>query len=235
MNTQISTDPKDTDTKFKNIKRITQKIESLQYKLDSLCDEVALDIKDGWSTGDKLLDFVLLACDGNYDQFVISMQYRSLYDLGIRRPNQKIMVVQKGEYYDDYEGVIIIRNIYIAQLRKAVIDFDLNNLCFKIPVEANFFCWREFINKDGEIISRHKLITGEWLLTGPIHNKYCNYSQTDENGNIIYLSEVSVCNIELLPAKDLAYLFLNYGIDSESLNQFTQTWIREKTRLINKK
>ncbi len=236
MSVKISKTRTDPNTRFKELKKITQKIEHYQHELDSLCDGIVLDIAEGWSTGDKLLDFVLLACKGNYDQFVISMQYRSLYDLGIRKPKQQIIVIQKSEYYDDYEGVIIIRNIYIANLRDVTVDFDLDNLQIRIPVEPNFFCLREFINKKtGLLFSEHELITGGWLITGPIHNQYCDYSTTEEINEIIYLDCNSVCEIELLPAKDVGNLFINHGINNQSLNQMNQNWIREKSKLISKK
>lgn len=218
--------------KFENLVRITEKIERMQYKLDDLAEEVALDIIDGWTTGDKVLDFALVVCDGVYDPFLVCMQYRRLYDLGLSRPGQKFILIQTAERFINESEYIVLRNIYLASFRKDFVEFDVDKLTMRLPVEPNYFLWRE-VSKDGYLVSGYRIMKNDWLTTGPIHNQYCNYGAAAEDDEALFVPDEAVCDIGLFPLENRDSLFIEHEITAESINYYMRKWVQLKTKSIS--
>lgn len=215
--------------KVHRLQRLTEHVERLRTYLSDLGEDITLDLIDGWTTGDQLLDFVLLSCNGVYDPFVFSVQYRRLFDLGLRKPGQRVLVVQKAEHLGE-DGPIIIRNIYLAVMRRAELELDSNAQVIRLPVEPNYFLWREFLF-EGLVFTGHKIVTNQWLPTGPLYNEYCDYGTTrkEKDEGILYVPEDAVCAVELLPEADKLYLFEEHGIDADHLDELHTRWIRERS------
>lgn len=227
MNLECKTSGDYTPEKLEQIEIHTRKLEEIQYALDDLNEEIFSDIVDGWTTGDKFLDFILVACNGIYDPLVICMQYRRLSDMGLRKPGQQIMLIQKTKKYLN-EELVVLRNIYLANLRAEMLDFDINNQTLHVPVETKYFVWREFI-KDDLIVGAYAVRDSEWITTGPIHNKYCEWGAMRIINNTLCAPENSVCSIELLPTNDRLSLYDDYRISSDDLDYYYKTWIKAKS------
>lgn len=228
MSRSSNTARKYVPEKAKQLQRIVEHMDRLRGHLDDLEEDITLDLIEGWSTGDPILDFALVTCNGAYDQFVISMQYRRLFDLGLRRPGQRILVVQKAEHSTD-DGITELRNIYLATLRKAEVTCDINTLTLQIPVEPHYFVWQEFFQHD-HLIGGYRTDPSPWLATGPLHNQYCDFgaARKDEQ-ELRFVPEDAVCDIELLPDVDKSYLYEVHGIDEHLLNRLHQYWIRHRS------
>lgn len=189
-----------------------------------------MDLIDGWSTGDPLLDFIFVSCNGIYDPWVIYAQYKRLFDLGLRKPGQKIMVIQKAEF-NTFDGPVIIRNIHMAELRPDVIESDIDSFTIKIPVKTGHFVWKELIQERGLIMSCYKTFKDEWLKTGPLYNQYCDYGAVrNDNDGFLYVPDDAVCEIELLPDTDKIILFQDHGINEEMLDKINHAWVKELTK-----
>ncbi len=207
--------------------RATKRIEQLQSQQDNLSEQIFLDIVDGWSTMDQLSDFVLVSCEGAYDKFVVE-QYSKLFDLGLRNPGQKIMVVQQANY-QDANYMMILRKIHLAFLRKDTLVTDVNSLTMRLPVEPGRFVWKEFF-KGNKLIGGYKILDDTWLVTGPLHNEYYDYGETRKSKNgVSFVPSDAICSIELLPSENLN-LFEDYGIDEELLSLMHTHWIRGKSK-----
>lgn len=215
--------------KVERLVRVAQRVESLQTLMGDLQQEVALDIIDGWTTGDKLLDFVLLACNGAYDTHVFFVQYRRLFDLALRKPGQRILVIQKAECWSE-EGPVIMRNVYLATLRCSVTELIPDTLSIGIPVESGYFIWQEVIQND-YMINSHGIVDRNFIYTGPLHNQYCDFNGCVriDSGAIIVPPD-AVCDVVLLPIENPNELFEEHGIDQEMLNELHQNWIRTKSK-----
>jgi len=212
--------------KLRRIEHIAQQMDRLRYVQEALAEDVVIDIIEGWSTGDELLDFVLVACNGIYDPYVICMQYRRLYDLGLRTPGQQLLVIMKAEQYVD-EDVVILRKIFIVNMRKDVVLFDIDTLSMKIPVESGYYSWMECY-QNGYVISGYKMHDDDWLQTGPIHNQYSEYMNAEREDEMLYVPQTAVCTIELLPIHDYGELLEDHGFTKDDLNYFYRTWLMQK-------
>ena len=207
--------------------RTYSKLEKLQEELDDVSELVALDIIDGWTTGDRLLDFALVACDGMYDPVVVNVQYRQLYDVGLRKAGQRILVVQEAEHYDEENGLTVLRNLYLGTLRPEMVEFDIDTLSMKIPVAPGHLVLRESLQQ-GYFISGSGVSQGRWIHTGPLHNEYCTYGAArhdEEVANVLLTPLDAVCAIYVHPW-DMEKLSREHDIDADFLNQLTEGWMR---------
>jgi hypothetical protein len=214
--------------KVSKLIKATDKINALQSFVNDLGKDIVHDIIDGWTTGDKLLDFVLVACDGVYDTFTLCLQYRRLADLGLRKPNQRIMVIQKAEYWSEND-ILQLRNIYLAHIRPVEVEFNIASLCIRIPVEPNYLVLREFLYNDF-FTHRTKIIDEKWLIAGRLHNEICDYGavNTGDSG-LISVPDDSVCDIVSIPPDDKIVLYEDHGIDADMLSYLYNTWTRSRS------
>ena len=209
--------------------KTTEKINQLQSRADNLAEMAALDIIEGETTGDKLLDFAIVACGGVYDEYVINSLYRGLHDLGLRRPGQKILLIQKGRYIND--DIHILRNIHLATLRADTLEFDLDSLLVKLPVEPGRLIWREFMNTDGDYLSGWQIHEDKWLPVGPILNEHCDFGNAKRKKDLIFVSKEAPFETEMIPESDKLDLYDYHDIDADLLDYLTGKWIRELSRL----
>lgn len=209
--------------KVSRLIELSKEMEILQNTVEDLGDNVALDIIDGWTTGDEVLDFVLVACNGEYDTFTLEMQYKPLFNLGLRRPGQRILVIQKAQHYRDYD-LCILRNIYMARLRPEETVFNVNSQSIHLPVEPNFLVWQEFLH-DNLIMQGHKTVNEKWLKTGVLHSEYSQFGNTNvDKDGLVSVPYDSVCDIEILPIDDEEFFFEVHGIDTNLFNVMYKTW-----------
>ncbi|MEY3784546.1 MAG: hypothetical protein RLZZ230_868, partial [Candidatus Parcubacteria bacterium] len=179
--------------------------------------------------------FILVACNGVYDPFVICMQYRRIQELGLRKLNQNLLIIQTAERFDDENELIVLRNVFLVTLRKDTIEFDVDNLSMRIPVEPGYFLWREVL-KEGFLVSGYRIFNDNWITTGPIFNQYCNYGAISEDDDeTLFVPNDAVCDIELLPLEDRDSLYHEHEITAEALDYFYRTWVRAKTKSISLK
>ena len=207
--------------------RTYSKLEKVQGELDDLSELVALDIIDGWTTGDRLLDFALVACDGVYDPVVVSVQYRQLYDVGLRKPGERILVVQEAEHYDEEDGLFVLRNMYLGTLRPETVEFDVDTLTMRIPVEAGHLVVRESIQK-GYYVTGSGIAKTQWIKTGPLHNEYCPFgpARYDEEAHDVLLTPLDAIAAVYVHPWDTEKLAREHEIDSELLHWLTGDWMR---------
>ena len=230
MNTSNTGSSKEILKKILQARKLTEKIKVLQSELDSLYNDIYLKITEGESTGNAFLDFALVACDGTYDPLIVTIQYGQVFDLGIEIPHQQIMLVQKAHCKTKDDGIIILRNIFLATLRKMEVGFDVNKLVMYWPVEPKYFAWRESI-RDNRFVTSSEIVNEDWLMAGPLYNQYCEYTSTKETeAQSIIVPPDAVCEIELMPHKDKESLFTQHGINSEALSHLYQCWIRGKSK-----
>lgn len=225
MNTDIKTSDGHVVEKVEKLKALNEIYESYRNCIEKLQDDVVLDIIDGWTTGDEVLDFMLVACDGEYDQEIMDSQYRWLTDLALTKPDQRIMIIQKSEAPMGTE-LVVIRNIYLATLRCEEIDYDINNLSIGIPVMPNYYFWREII-LDDTLLTGSKLPESEYIKIGPLANEHCNKSICHKHPEgAIFVPEESVCEVILLSEHDPVKLSEAHGIDQEMLANLHREWTR---------
>lgn len=214
-----------TPEKVSRLIQVANRIDKIKSLASDIGEDIVLDIIDGWTTGDTLLDFVLVACDGVYDTSILSLQYRKLLDLGLRKPNQRILVVKKAEHHYDNE-IFTLRNIVLAQLRPDTTKFDIDSLSIKIPVHPRFLVWKEFMAKN-LFVSGYQILDTKWLTTGLLYNALCDFGKvTIDNQGFASVPDDAVCDIELFPAKDKSCLYEDHGIDTIMLDKLNQTWVQ---------
>ncbi|MCA9360238.1 hypothetical protein KC850_04375 [Candidatus Kaiserbacteria bacterium] len=199
-----------------------EEINKLQKKADDMSEQIVIDITDGWSTGDQALDFALIACDGNYNPYVLE-QYRQVADLGLRNPNNRILVVQVAESWWG-EDTVLIRNIYFAQLNAKATIFDIDSMSIHIPVHTGYLLWRESI-EDGELSSECEKIDDTWIKVGLLRGEYLDYAlSVGDDDSSSYVPLDSPCEIELLPVEHKDDLLEKYAIDNGHLDLLERRW-----------
>jgi hypothetical protein len=212
--------------KLSKIHEAVETIENLSQQIDSLSESIFLDIIDGWSTGNKLLDFAIISCNGVYDTESFTKVYAYFSDLGLRKPGQKIIVIQKSEFWHNSEKYLL-RNIHLAELRQDSIETDINSLSMRLPVKPGHIVWKEFFQDKGVLISGHKMSQDKWLLTGPFHNEYNQHStSTKHSDGFMLVPDDASCDILLVPETDKISLLHDHGIHECLLSQINKIWIR---------
>jgi len=212
-------------SKVDRLMQATHRIQKLHASMHELSQDIMLDIIDGWTSGDTLLDFVLLACDGVYDPFILALQYRKLHEIGLRKPQQLLLVTQKALYYNEEGDEFYLCNIHLAVLRAEHIHFDNDSLVMRLPVEPGHLIWSEFYDKKGLFFAGYKTLDDPWLTTGPLHNDYCDYASVrlHEDGHF-YVPDDAVCRIDQIPPDDPARIEEEHGVDLEMLNYLRRAW-----------
>jgi hypothetical protein len=207
--------------------RTYSKLEKVQGEFDDLSELVALDIMDGWSTGDRLLDFALVACNGMYDPMVVSVQYRQLHDIGLRKAGERILVVQEAEHYDEDGGLEVLRNMYLGTLRPEMVEYDIDTLTMRIPVNPGHLVVRESIQQ-GYYVSGSGLSKFQWITIGPLHNSYCPFgpARYDEEAHDVLLTPLDAVAAVYIHPWDTEKLEREHTIDSEYLHWLTEDWMR---------
>ncbi|MBP9749883.1 MAG: hypothetical protein KBD21_04085 [Candidatus Pacebacteria bacterium] len=210
--------------------RESERLELARARLENLAEVVTLDIIDGWKSGDDLLDFALVACNGVYDVMVVAMQYRHLQDTALRKPGTRILVVQEAERMDgETGGLVILRNIYLATLRPAPLEFVLNNLQIGIPVEPGYIIFRELVKEEYEATVRD-LVDASWLYVGPFHNKYCEYGALRVDADGVWSAPTDAVSEVYVHPFEVSALFEEHGIGADLLQWLTNEWVRLRSR-----
>jgi len=214
---------------MRRLVRESEKLELARARLENLAEVVTLDIIDGWKSGDDLLDFVLVACNGVYDVIVVAMQYRHLQDTALRNPGTRILVVQEAERMSNEGDLVILRNIYLATLRPAPLEFVLNDLQIGIPVEPGYIIYRELMKDEYEATARD-VIDASWLYIGPFHNEYCEYGALRVDDKGVWSAPTDAVSEVYVHPFDMPTLFEEHGIDADLLQWLTSEWVRLRSR-----
>lgn len=216
---------------IKIIERNINLIKELHATNESLQEQIALDIIEGWSTGDRVHDFYILASDGLYDESLFQ-QYKELSEIGLTNPRKTVIVAQIGllklkltfEGSDDQvEIVTLVKNMYLASLRAAPTLFNLDKMTISLPVEPAFFKLREAFGPEG-IIDGYRIVNEDYLTIGalPTQNRPHNYTRSDGDG-FHYTSQDSSCLIVLMPIQSA---LTDYGITNEDVAQMMKDWMK---------
>jgi hypothetical protein len=224
LKTNITEGTKLIPKKLSRLISFTRKIRRIQKKVDDLAESIAIDISKGLSTGDKVQDFALLSCHGEYNPAALE-RYKEISNLGKRHTNQRILVIQKAEslWGDD---TFIIKNIYLAQIRDDETIFDKESMSIHLPVHPGYLLYRESI-EDDELSWTSEKINNPWLITGLLRVDFSDYVYaTGDDESFAYVPLDSSCDIELLPPKHKDDLLERYGIDNHQLNLLQDLWRR---------
>ncbi len=213
--------------KFSHLVEITNEMEKVKAKVASLKEDIVLDIIDGWTTGDTLLDFVLVVCNGTFDTQLFQ-RYQDLSKIGLRNPNQQIIVIQKALREENGE-LLMLRDVYLAELRPEEVRFDINSQLIHLPVKPQYFLLMHAINR-GVILQGHRIVEKEWLTVGVLRSLFNDYQYvyTGEDG-FSFVPQSATCDVELLSTADRQSLFTNHAVDAEMLDYLHGSWTRDKS------
>lgn len=211
---------------IRELKRVNRKINKLQFDAYNLGQRMALDIIDGWSSGDELLDFVLVACNGNYDESVLDILYRQVSKLGLMHPGKQIIIIQKA-FREENGWIEEIKNIHLATLRPGTVETDVDSLSLRFPVNPGHYIRKEFLIPGENLVITHDISSDIWIETGPLWSNHCDYGWPEREGeSFLCVPKGAVCEIELMPVKDADYLCALHDIDSELLRHMLKTWLK---------
>ncbi|MCA9354716.1 MAG: hypothetical protein KC877_04315 [Candidatus Kaiserbacteria bacterium] len=213
--------------RMRRIMGLSRKVRRMNDQLDELGQDTVLDLIDGWSTGDPVKDFCLVACDGIFDEQVLEFNYRVIHSLGMRFPGREILVVKKAGYYDE-EGFGMLRMVQLATLRKDLAEFDIDSISMRLPVEPGHFQWSEY--RSGEVFMPATRTHDEsWLTAGPLYSVHTLFGRVQKTTEgFEHVPDDAVCEVFLLPAEDPDWLLNEYGVSSSMIQELRRTWFRKK-------
>jgi len=221
--------------KLDELKHETHRVAEIQNRLCELQNSIALDLIDGWSTGDKLLDFVLLACNGVYSTDIIEGQYREFQNLLRLSPGKLLLVVQEAEHF--FEGdFVVLRNLYLGEIRSDdSIEFNMNEQIMNIPVSAGYLVWREALDSEGEIQPFDSFVTSPWISVGPLVNDLCPFGHglSGEKG-VVCAPYIGSCAVYFHPWNP-EELEIEHDIDAELAKVLLRKWMSGRARTISRK
>lgn len=209
--------------RVKRQREIMLSINQLDLEMSTLAGEITLDIIEGWSTGDLLLDFTLLASDGYYSDKEYQ-RYRKIQSIALAHAGERILVIQKAVVRDK-----LIRTFHLAILRKDETLFELNTLSLKIPVETNYFIWRELILPGGDYATQCSLMSDKWLQTGYLLLDDFDLNSAEKKGKVWLVPTHSAAEIVLLSEETSDSLGAKYGINPDELTTLNEQWILKKS------
>lgn len=216
--------------KLEELVRQTEHVNSIHDRICDLQDSIALDIIDGRTTGDRLLDFALVACNGVYDTSILEEQYRTLYNMVLASPHRRVLVVQEAEHLFDFE-MYIIRNVYVAELRARPLEFDIDLQLIGIPVDSGYLVWREILTS-GVVTSVSTFVPGDWLKVGPLENDLCPFGNGHQTASgAVMVPPIASCVVYPHPWNQ-EYIERVHGIDAELFRHLVREWVLGKTKAL---
>ena len=219
--------------KLHELMQETERVMEIQDRLCGLQDSIALDLIDGWSTGDKLLDFVLLACNGVYSTDIIDGQYREFENLLRLSSGKLLLVVQEADYYFDND-FCNLRNIYLAEVRSDdSLEFNMNEQIMKIPVNSGYMLWREALDPEREVRSFDSFILSPWIEVGPLVNDLCRFGHgmSGEKG-VVCAPHIGSCAVYFHPWNP-EELEIEHDIDTDLTRILMRKWMSGRARIIS--
>jgi hypothetical protein len=214
--------------KARALLKLSNKVHKMTSSLENRAEDLTLDVIAGLSTGDKLLDFALVACGGVYDADIVEKQYRQLTNLALEHAGERVMVIKKGRVHINGEQVYL-RTIYLACLRSDELDVDIEAQTMRLPVMPKGFVWRDFLHNNR--LQGVGLITdAEWVRIGPLHNYLTNYNIAMKVTELtIAVKGDAVCDVVLLPVEDGLSLYKLHGLHPKTIKLFHNLWTRKKS------
>lgn len=203
-------------------------IESLQERADRLQCELALAIIDGATTGDQFTDFLLVTEE--YCNEEVRKGYDQLTEAIQSDQNQQVLVIQKAMH--TCEGIeLLLCNLYLAQLRRDRLKFDIDTMSFYVPVHSGYLVLWQMV-QENVMIQRTDLKMNEWLRVGPLHTIYTYPKEASKDKeNMFFVPVDSRCEFEFLPTQEDNVLLL-HGIDGIQLHDLRKQWIAFRSKVL---
>jgi hypothetical protein len=201
-----------------------------QMYYEDIGTALVLDIIDGETTGDHLLDFALVACNGTYDTGVIRL-YHELHNVIMGNPHHQVFVVQEAQHWYEYEPCTL-RNIFVGELRLSPPEFNIDKQLIGIPVEEGYLVWRE-IFKDGVITDVTMFVGQDVLYVGPLENDHCRFANgypTTEGA--VMVPTIAPSAVYVHPW-DSQHLEGRHGVDQDLYRNLMRSWLIQKTKALS--
>lgn len=224
---KVSVPERDLSAKLLKLDETIAAAQDLQGQIEVLHEQLVLDIIDGATTGDVLVDF-LLVTEELRDTEVVA-RYDDLIEAVSSGAGRQILIIQKAEYPIG-ERTLILRNIYLALLRNDALKFDIDSMTFYIPVETGYLISREIV-RSNTLVCGFALKESQWLGVGPLHSfhTYREDAREDQNGDF-FVPHHARCEFELLPPESESELSEAHGIDQSRLRDLYRRWFTLKSR-----
>lgn len=139
------------------------------------------------SSGDRRLDFTLVACGCIHDRSV-DETYRTLEsDLAnavnsARGVSATIVTVQTAYVALSSGGLAHLRCIHLATAVKKPIVYNVHNSVIDIPTAAGVYVRSEIVDFVTGVVTTHDgLRDGAWITVGPLKNKYCTMPRAQQS------------------------------------------------------
>lgn len=211
--------------KINSLRRLARRLRALREHARQAGESVVCDISDGWSTGDPLTDFVLVDCDGEYDEDALAY-YRQLHDLVLLSTGRQAIIAQQAECWYESE-VTVIRTITLIQIRSGAMEFDTNKGLIGIPTVKDYYIRREFFNpEEDEVRGVAMLIDGTMAYAGPLASNDAPMRHTRRNKQGLHEVPVDTPFDLFIHPWDTEMLFQYHGIDQEMLKSMHEEWMR---------
>lgn len=209
----------------REIVRRQRRIECEEDALANLREQAVLDLIEGHTSGDPLVDFMLLACNGVYDALMLA-RYKCLSDLGLRAPGTPLLIVQEATGRGGGGDVVTLRNLYRAIARPDMLDIFINDLTLGIPVMPRYLVAREFMTSESEHFTLCT-VNADRLYVGPLYDsRLCPFTVwRKEAENVFGVPLDGVCAI-YTPPWDRDRLYEEHGIDHHVLRLMQSVWLR---------
>ena len=204
-----------------------RQINKLKEERDSLAMEMVAGLQQNDTTSSLLLDFFIRATNGFCEPSTF-IEYSELHTIGIDNPSEVVMVIQRSWNHTDFVSDTVIRNIHLAKLRNAEVQYDTENMVLGIPVEPGYFTWREqFLSGDERISGSGSISNKDYLVTGPLlkfPEDIC-IAVEEEPGSLVVPSS-TFSEVDLLKDLDKKTLAEKHQMTPDELVDLKRDWIK---------
>lgn len=200
----------------------------IETAIDSVAEEIALSIIDGWSSGNKSLDFSLVVNDGYWDKELYeSYDKCSLY--GLMFPMQHAVAIQ-WSLTGNKVIESVLKTVHLFTLRRDDVKFDIDNLCIEIPVNPGFFTWQEIFFENGQQGGKGHLQGESWLRIGALNlGEYQIPKAVKLESGLIVTPDTAPADFFVLSEVEFQSIEEKFEIDPDELTFIKQKWIAEKS------
>lgn len=216
--------------RLKQLLWATERARKARLYCEDVGASLVLDIIDGESTGNHMLDFLLVACSGTYDSSVVQL-YQEFHDATLGSAHHQVLIVQEAEHWYEYEPYIL-RTISVGELRFDAPLFNIDKQLIGIPVERGYLVWREVFG-NGIVTDVAMFIEENLLYVGPLENEHCRspdaYSTTD---GVAMVPSTAPSSVYVHPWNP-THLLERHGIDQHLYREIMHAWLIQKTKAVS--
>ncbi len=152
-------------------KTMNKKRGMLSAAIEQSASDIFCDIIDGYSTGDRIVDFCLVSCNGHYDSEYIA-QYRRLLDDIVRNNGEYFLVASRRIVPRNHDTTdMTLLNTVAVGVAQGVVEFfpDTETVC--VITGKKYVMYREAFDNNGNIVAIVKNVYGD-ILFAPFPNVY---------------------------------------------------------------